>query len=129
MHGARVLIIEDEPLIAMMLEDMLADLGCVVVGTASGLDAALQMAGTLELDFCLLDMNLSGQLSTPVVDVLRGRGLPFIVSTGLAQRGVPVDLGAAVVLSKPFSLASLTTAVAQLGLAAGGDAGGVSLAN
>ena len=129
MRGARVLVIEDEPLIAMMLEDMLTDLGCVVVDTASGLDAAMQKAVTLELDFCLLDVNLSGQLSTPVVEVLRSRGLPFIVSTGLAQRVMPVELGAAVVLSKPFSIASLTTAVAQLGLAPKDDDGKTSLAD
>jgi DNA-binding response OmpR family regulator len=128
MRGARVFIVEDEPLIAMMLEDMLTDLGCVVVDTASGLDVAMRKASTLGFDFCLLDINLSGQLSTPVVEVLRGRGLPFIVSTGLGQGGMPMGLGAASILSKPFSLTSLTAAVTRLNLPSKDGDGGNPLA-
>lgn len=117
MRGARVLVIEDEPLIAMMLEDMLSDLGCIVVDTAPGFDAAMSKAAALDFDFCLLDMNLAGQISTPVAEILHRRKLPFIVSTGLGQGSLPPGLAATAVLSKPFSVASLTEAIWQLALA------------
>ena len=116
MRGARVLVVEDEPLIAMMLEDMLVDLGCVVLDTAASLEIALRMAATLDFDFCLLDMSLSGKASAPVLEILRSRKLPVIVSTGLTPDRM-ADLGAEIILSKPFSLVSLTAAVTRLKLA------------
>lgn len=70
-----VLLVEDEIMIAMLMEDVLADMGHVVVGVACGVEAALEMAETVEADLAILDVNLDGRPSFPVADVLRRRGV------------------------------------------------------
>src|SRR3954465_926104 len=72
--GLRVLVVEDEMMVSMLIEDMLLDLGCTVVGPASRLDEALVLAKDSELDCAVLDVNLGGQPIFPVADVLRARG-------------------------------------------------------
>ena len=81
--GRRILVVEDEMMIAMLVEDMLAELGCAVVGPAHALDTALEFARTeLALDAALLDVNLAGQPVFAVADALREKGVPAIFSTG-----------------------------------------------
>ena len=69
--GTRVLVVEDEAMVSMMLEDFLEDLGCVVVATASRLEEALKKAAELQIDVAVLDVNLAGKLSYPVAELLR----------------------------------------------------------
>ena len=78
----RVLVIEDEMMIAMLLEDMLADLGHQVVGVAGRLDVALELARDADADLAILDVDLGGESSFPVAEVLTSRGLPFLFATG-----------------------------------------------
>jgi len=78
----RILIVEDEPILAMALEDMLADLGCEVVGPASRLEPALRLAREAALDAAILDINLHGETSHPVADLLRARSIPILFATG-----------------------------------------------
>ncbi|MBS0411472.1 MAG: response regulator [Proteobacteria bacterium] len=120
LRGRRVLIVEDELMIAMLVEDMLADLGCAVVGPAHTLEAALKAAETEpDIDAALLDVNLAGQPVFPVADALRSRGAPLIFSTGYGEAGLrDVDAGAPV-LQKPFRAGDLARALQNaLGIAA-----------
>jgi CheY-like chemotaxis protein len=100
--GLRVLVVEDEMMVSMLIEDMLDDLGCKVVGPASRLDEALALAGEAELDCAVLDVNLGGQSIFPLADFLRAKGAPFAFATGYGDAGLrEVDKGSPV-LQKPF---------------------------
>lgn len=100
--GLRVLVVEDEMMVSMLIEDMLTDMGCQVVGPASRLDEALSLAETAEMDCAVLDVNLGGQPIFPLADALRARGVCFAFATGYGDAGVrDVDKGAPV-LQKPF---------------------------
>jgi CheY-like chemotaxis protein len=111
LSGARVLVVEDESMVSMLIEDYLDHLGCKVAGTASSLDEAVTKARSLDLDVALLDLNLNGKLSYPVADVLHSRGIPFIVATGYGRANLPDWVNAVSVLSKPFGLDQLASAL------------------
>jgi CheY-like chemotaxis protein len=98
----RVLVVEDEMLVAMNIEDMLLDLGHEVAALASRLDAALTLAREGNFEVAMLDVNLAGQASFPVADVLRERGIPYLFATGYGVQGIAEDYRAAPVLQKPF---------------------------
>jgi CheY-like chemotaxis protein len=106
--GVRLLLVEDEPIIAMTAEDMLEELGCTVVLTASTLAAALDAVQREEFDVVLLDINLNGTESLPVADRLREAGRPFVFTTGY---GIEAAGGAPVVV-KPYKLSDLEEAIA-----------------
>lgn len=111
LKGRRVLVVEDEMMIAMLVEDMLADLGCAVVGPAHGLEAALELARGDGIDAALLDVNLAGQPVFAVADALRAKGVPAIFSTGYGEAGLrEVDQGSPV-LQKPFRAGDLAKAL------------------
>jgi len=101
-------------MIAMLVEDMLAELGCDVVGPAHALDTALRLARTESgLDCALLDVNLGGQPVFAVADALRAKGVPAVFSTGYGDAGLrDVDRGAPV-LQKPFRAGDLAKALAE----------------
>ena len=88
-RGKRVLVVEDELMIRMLLQDMLDDLGHTLAGEAGRIDEALTLAKQGEFDVAILDVNLNGQPISPVVEMLVERGLPFVFATGYGQRGVP----------------------------------------
>lgn len=83
--GKRVLIVEDEPIVAMMLEDILLGLSAEVVGPALTLASALAHVSDDALDAAILDLNLNGTRSIPVADALKSKGVPFIFATGYGQ--------------------------------------------
>ena len=85
MTGARVLIVEDEALLAMELETVLRSCGCVVLGPAPSVDRALCLLRGEQPDVALLDLNLRGQPATPVAAELKSRGVPFVVVTGYGR--------------------------------------------
>ncbi|MGK9052027.1 response regulator [Neorhizobium petrolearium] len=101
--GIKVLVVEDESFVALMIEDMLEDLGCQIVASLARLKEACDIASTAELDVAVLDINLGGERSFPVAHILQERGVPFMFSTGYGKNGVPAELSDAPVLSKPFS--------------------------
>jgi CheY-like chemotaxis protein len=112
--GLRVLVVEDEMMVSMLIEDMLTDLGCVVIGPASRLDEAIELAEVSEIDCAVLDVNLGGQPIFPLADLLRERGRPFAFATGYGDAGVrDVDRGTPV-LQKPFREGDLARVLGEL---------------
>ena len=107
----RVLVVEDELMIRMLLEGMLEDLGHSVSGQAGDIDEALALAKTAEFDVALLDVNLNGKPITPVVEMLVARGLPFVFASGYGQRGVPDAYRNSPALQKPFQIEALAAAL------------------
>jgi CheY-like chemotaxis protein len=108
----RVLVVEDELMIRMLLEGMLTDLGHSVAAEAGNIDEAMRLAKETEFDVAVLDVNLNGQPITPVVEILIGRGLPFVFASGYGQRGVPEPYRASPTLQKPFQAEALDQAIA-----------------
>ena len=113
LQGARVLIVEDDAIIAMMVEDMLSEMGCEVVGTAARLEAAVEKARTLDLDLAMLDVNLDGLETFPVADVLTERGVPFVFSTGYGAHVTAGRYEGAPTLQKPYETRELEQAVVR----------------
>jgi CheY-like chemotaxis protein len=101
-RALRVLVVEDEMLVAMNIEDMLLDLGHEVAALANRLETALSLAREAGFDVAMLDVNLAGQASFPVADVLRERGIPYLFATGYGVQGIAEAHRAAPVLQKPF---------------------------
>jgi CheY-like chemotaxis protein len=119
LEGLRVLVVEDEMMVSMLIEDMLTDLGCTIIGPASRLDEALALARETELDCAVLDVNLGGQPIFPLADLLREKGAPFAFATGYGDAGLrEVDKGAPV-LQKPFREADLARVLGELKVKAG----------
>ena len=120
-RGKRVLIVEDEAMISMLIEDMVLDFGCEIVGPAARLDHALTLALQADIDIGLLDINVDGSVVFPVADVLRFRGIPFIFSTGYDFRSLPERFRECPTLSKPFSYDNFVDAL-RIALAGTSDA-------
>jgi CheY-like chemotaxis protein len=113
-EGRRVLLVEDETMIAMLLENMLGDLGCEVVGPAYALDPALALAaGDEAIDVAILDVNLAGRPVFELADALRVRGVPMVFSTGYGARGLREIDRDVPVLGKPFQARELAVALRQ----------------
>lgn len=110
--GRRVLIVEDESLVAMLLETILADLGCDVVGPESNIEDGLNVAsGTAPLDAALLDVNVAGQEIFPVAEALKARGVPFVFSTGYGESGLPEHWRGNPTVQKPFTEGAIRDAL------------------
>ncbi len=111
--GLRLLIVEDEALVAMMLEDMLESLGCVVVQVAGSVTQGLALAGddTIDLDAAVLDVNLGGEKVYPVAEMLTAHGVPFIFSTGYGLAGIAPGFAGVPALAKPFPAQALEAAL------------------
>lgn len=107
----RVLVIEDESLVAMLIEDVLMDLGHEPVAVAARLDEAIDRARTLAFDLAIVDINLNGQRTDPVVEVLHARGIPFVFASGYGLAGVSEAWTSAPVLQKPFQPHELASAI------------------
>ena len=103
----RILVVEDELMIRMLLEDMLGELGYTVAAEAGRLDEALAAAKNAEIDVAILDVNLNGQPILPVADALAARGTPFVFATGYGERGLPEPYRDRPTLKKPFQLEGL----------------------
>jgi DNA-binding response OmpR family regulator len=103
----RVLFVEDEALISLMVEDMLLDFGIEIVGPAATLENALELARDADIDAAVLDINVGGVFTYPVADVVQARGLPVIFSTGYQATVLPERFRGAQVLHKPFDAKSL----------------------
>lgn len=110
----RILVVEDEYLIRMLLEDMLADLGYAVAAAAGTLADASDLAKSTEFDLAILDVNIDGDEIFPVADILTARGKPFVFVTGYGGHGLPEPHRGRPTLQKPFQIEDLKTTLAAL---------------
>jgi CheY-like chemotaxis protein len=100
--GRRVLIVEDDPFIALALEETLREFGFVVAGTARNVASALRMAAAADIDIALLDVNVGPERIDPVADLLAGRDCPFVFTTGYGRAGLPEAHACRAIVEKPF---------------------------
>jgi CheY-like chemotaxis protein len=100
--GARVLVLEDEAILAFALEDMLLDLGCEVIGPALRLSEAFNLLESEQLDAAVLDVNVGGDRSYGVAEDLERRDVPFIFATGYGAEGMELKRTGICVLPKPY---------------------------
>ena len=112
--GRNILIVEDESLVAMLLETILEDMGCAIVGPISNIDDALKLlADNVPLDGALLDVNVAGREVFPVAVALQAKGIPFVFSTGYGEGGLPVEWRGLPVIQKPFTEAAVHDALVK----------------
>jgi CheY-like chemotaxis protein len=103
----RILVVEDELMIRMLLEDMLAELGCTIAAEATHIKDALEAVRNADFDVAILDVNLGGEPISPVADALAARGTPFVFATGYGERALPESHRERPTLKKPFQLEHL----------------------
>jgi CheY-like chemotaxis protein len=109
--GRRVLLVEDEALVSMLLQDTLEEIGCAVVAAASRFDDALEKARSVSFDIAILDVNLDGRYTFPIAEALAARGSPFVFATGYGANRLPDTLKNVPVLQKPFQQQDLEQAL------------------
>jgi len=115
LKGMRLLLVEDEAMVAMMLEDMLGDLGCEVVGPADSMPQALALAnGDNAIAGAILDVNVGGQPIYPVAEALKARGVPFVFITGYGLADIDGRFAGTPTVQKPFSMPILRDALARM---------------
>jgi PAS domain S-box-containing protein len=102
-HGRRVIIIEDEPLVAMDLESILMAAGCEVVGSAGTFEKATQLIANTDCDAALIDVNLAGHPVNELAAALTQKNIPFAFATGYGREGLPREFRETAILKKPFT--------------------------
>jgi CheY-like chemotaxis protein len=112
--GKRILVVEDEYMIAVLLEDLLADLECVVAGVAARPKEALELINSTPLDAAVLDVNLDGVDSFGIAAALADRRIPFIFATGYGGSRLTPEFANCPVIQKPYRLDELSSALRQL---------------
>ena len=114
LEGRRILVVEDSPLIATVLEDMLKDLGCSVVGPTGNMAFAVDLARAEELDGAIIDLNIRGGKVYPVAEVLRDRGVPFLLASGYADWTLREDFKDRPRLTKPYTATTVEQKLVEL---------------
>jgi CheY-like chemotaxis protein len=110
--GRTVLVVEDESLVAMLLETILEDMGCTPVGPASTVEEGLALAADAgQLDAALLDVNVAGRQVFPIAEALKARGVPFVFSTGYGEGGLPDAWRGHATVQKPFTESAIRDAL------------------
>ena len=105
--GGSVFLVEDEVMIRMMVADMLEELGYRIAAEAGEINEAVKLAQTTDFDFAILDVNVNGKVISPVADLIKARGRPFIFATGYGSSGLPEEYRDRPALQKPFQLETL----------------------
>jgi CheY-like chemotaxis protein len=113
LFNRRVLVVEDEMMIAMLIEDMLEEFGCTLVGPATTVPRALDLIAKENVEIAVLDLNLDGQNTYAIADALRQKNVPFIFATGYGSTGLRQEYGNRPVLQKPFQAQALESALAR----------------
>ena len=112
--GFRVFIVEDEALLLLALQDLLADLGCQIAASAAQLHMALDLADKVACDVAVLDINIGHDRVDAVADILAQRGVPFIFATGYGDQGVPARHRSVPLIEKPYDGDSLRDALIRI---------------
>ena len=111
--GLYVLVVEDESMVAMLIEDMLTDLGHHVVATSGSMSNASKLVSDSSADFAILDVNLNGEETYPLAASLTAKKIPFIFATGYGSSGIKAEWAGVPVLQKPFQELELRDAIAR----------------
>ena len=114
--GLHVLAVVDESLVAMWLEDLLTDLGCLVVGPANSVNAALALLDQQSVDAAVLDINIAGEKVFPVADRLSALNVPFVFATGYGVSGVQEPHAHRPVIQKPYTMGTLQRALESVAI-------------
>jgi CheY-like chemotaxis protein len=112
--GRRILVVEDEIMVLMLIEEMLTDLGCASVTAVATVDQALKAIDANDFDLAMLDVNLNGTKSYPVADALAVRGVPFLFATGYRDHSLKGGYPDTPVLTKPFQFQKLVDGLTRL---------------
>lgn len=110
----RVLVLEDEPLIAIMVCDWLTELGCEPAGPARSVATAIELIGGVRLDGAILDVSLGSQDCSPVAELLQKEGVPFAFATGHSADGVAATYGNVLTLVKPYDFEAMREVVTKM---------------
>ena len=121
--GCRILVVEDEVLIGMVLEDILDMLGCTLVGMAATMDEAWSLADGGEFDVAILDVNVGADPVFPLADAIMARGIPIVFATGSLPDSLPERFGGCPVLEKPYVFAGVEAVITRAWPAAATTAG------
>ncbi len=115
LFGLQIFLVEDEALVAAMLEDMLADFGCILAGAAANVtDALAAVQATSEIDAAILDVNLGSEKVFPVADILVSREIPIVFSTGFGPADLAERYPESRVLNKPYEPEALAQLLVEL---------------
>ena len=116
MTGARILVVEDDSLLAETLCDLMQEAGCEPVGPAATVDAALCLIDHARIDVAILDIRLVREMSYPVAHALRKQGIPLLFLKSYQQGDLPDDFEDAILVEKPFSSPRLVETVRRLAM-------------
>lgn len=111
--GRRILVVEDEPIVAMCLEDMLEALGYGIVGPATRLSEGIALARDAAFDAAILDINLAGERSTAIAEALAARGIPFAFASGYGAP--PPGFEGCPLIAKPYREDDVAAVLARIG--------------
>ena len=114
LSGKRVLVVEDEMLVAMQIEDMLSDLGCTSITVAGTIETALDQIDGGKFDLATLDLNLNATRSLPVAEALGSRRIPYALATGYSAKGIEEALADCPILRKPYSFQQFKEVIRKL---------------
>ena len=116
LSGVRVLVVEDEMMVSMLLQDMLSDIGCTAVGPATRVEPALKLIEDAGFDVAILDVNLNGDETYPIAEALVARAIPFVFASGYSPGRLRRQYRSIPALAKPFRQRELEqTLAAALG--------------
>ncbi|WP_265562020.1 response regulator [Sphingomicrobium arenosum] len=113
-NGARILLVEDSPVMSLKTEDALRESGYFVVGPAYDMPAALDLAGREQIDAAIVDLNIRGEKSFPVLEILNGRNVPFVITSGYADWTMPEEWMERPRLQKPYEEEALIKKIGRL---------------
>jgi CheY-like chemotaxis protein len=113
MSSIKVLIVEDEPVISFVMEDIINNLGYEVVAKTATLSESEQVAASIDVNLAILDINLYGKTTYALAEILLNRGIPFIFVTGHQGNEMPKSLSQTIKISKPFSSSDISSAIAK----------------
>lgn len=114
LRDLRVVVVEDQGLVALQLKSVLGKLGCTVVGQAADLESAWRVCDTVDFDVALLDVNLRGERVYPLAEKLQARNCPFVLTTGYDPDTLPAPLQEAQLLQKPYDSTGVAAALRRV---------------
>jgi len=115
LHGRRILVVEDSPVVGPFTAELLSDLGCTVIGPAPNMAAARELLdGEAEIDAAMMDVHIRGERVFPLCDALDAKGVPFLLTSGYADWQMPDKWGDRPRLAKPYTIDQVEEALAAL---------------